>query len=215
MEFIKNYRDIAEFVYFLSGPFMLAGLAIGILQLRHFKNEIRIRIDRESVLLSVSILEDKFKELSKLCSTAFNEDNHPDFPVYTGKVNSFHRDGLQGDEDFITQMKSDQHRNFDSAIGDCLCCLETLAQYINSGICDEQKCYELEGPLFVSYVNDFQEFIAFDREHANDKLYENMISLYHRWTSRLEHDNLLEKSNEINSRLKNNPRPSYLPIIGK
>lgn len=214
MEFISKYKDIAEFVYYLSGPLMLLGVVVGIYHIKHLKRDISIRISRESTLLSVSVMEKKFNELSDFIDAAFNDDKYPDRPYFEGEVTGFHRATINCTNDFIKDMESGDHIKFENSISSCLCCLETLAQYINSGICDEERCYKLEGPLFVSYVEYFRAFIALDRKDADDHLYENIVSLYKLWTARLEHDNLLKKSNEINNKLKNIQKPNSLKIIG-
>jgi len=215
VEFITKYKDIAEFIYFLSGPLMLIGLVIGLYQLKYLKKDISVRVSRESILLSVSIMEDKFKELNKHTEKAFNDDHFPDRPFFEGKVAGFHRSTIESENDFLSQMESMEHSEFVNSIYDCLGSLETLAQYINSGVCDEEKCYRLEGPLFISHVDDLREFIAFERKNEDDNLYENIVSLYQLWAARLEHDNLLKKSNEINTKLKYSRKPRALKVIGK
>lgn len=215
MEFVTKYKDIAEFVYYLSGPLMLIGLVIGLYQLKYLKKDIATRVSRESTLLSVSIMEDKFKELSKLVLVAFNNEKFPYIPEFEGNVSGFIKSDIDCENDWLQEMESGQHSDFEQAVTDCLCCLETMAQYINTGICDDEKCYKLEGPLFIHYVDDLKEHIAFDRENKDDKLYENIISLYQLWSNRLNHDKLLKKRTEINSELIATKRPRALKVIGK
>jgi len=193
---------------------MLLGIAVGLFQLKLLKKDMSTRVSRESTLLSVSVMEEKFKELNNLIESTFNNDNFPDRPCFEGEINGLDISKMNCSNDFILEMESGDHIKYENAICSCLCTLETLAQYINSGICDEEVCYKLEGPLFVSHVDFFKEFIALDRKSEDDRLFENIVSLHKRWLTRLEHDNLLKKSNEINNKLKNSQLPSPIKIIG-
>lgn len=214
MEFIKDYRAIAEFVYFLCGPLMLLGIIVGVFQIFYFKKDMSIRVTREATLMSLSVLEKKINELNDYWEFAFDDERFPDRPGFEGEVNGLYLSKLVCSNDFVAKMNAPEHMRFSNAITRCLWCLENLAQYINSGICDEEKCYKLEGPVVVSYVESLKEFIALDRESEDDHVYENIVSLYNIWVVRLEHDNLLKKSQEIKSKLDNAQRPAPLKIIG-
>lgn len=212
MEFVTKYRDIAEFVYFLSGPFLLIGLIIGIYQIKYLKRDLSIRVSRESMLLSVSMMEDKFKDISRVINNA--SSNHL-ILEFDGEVNGFDMSTIVDKGNWKDQYYSDKYYEFNSSIKSCLSSLETLAQYIFSGICDEQLCYKLENTQFINYVEYFQQYIAIARKNEDDPIYEHIVKLYYLWHKRLEHDNLSNERNKINTKLTKVHKPNFLKVMGK
>lgn len=212
MEFVSKYKDIAEFVYFLSGPLLLIGLIIGIYQIKYLKRDLSIRVSRESMLLSVSIMEDKFKDIRRVISDVSKEHFILEF---NGEVNGFEISTIVDKDNWKEQYESDEYYEFRSSTKSCLNSLETLAQYIYSGICDEQLCYKLENTLFIDYVEYFQQYIAIARKNEDDPTYEHIIKLYYLWHKRLEHDNLSNDRNKINTKLSKVHKPNFLKVIGK
>ncbi|WP_085297595.1 DUF4760 domain-containing protein [Cognaticolwellia mytili] len=213
MEFITEYRGVAEFIYFLSGPLMLGGLVIAIFQLRQLKNDSNVKISRESMINSLSILERKRGEITKSHMKAFSNEGYATIPKFDGDEKALCRESSKCSKEW-----EDSFRNstiFFYLVVESLNHLEVLSQYILSGVLDEEKCYELEGSSLLNYLTDFQPYFSVLRPNSESKVYTNLVTLYKLWKEKSEHDLLTSEHSKIQSKLSVSQRPHALKIIGK
>ncbi|RYV02701.1 hypothetical protein SOPP22_09270 [Shewanella sp. OPT22] len=194
---------------------MLIGIVLGLYQLKVLKHDISIRVQRESLLLSLKILEDKLTQFDKDVRDTFNSGLFNDYPKFHGEVSGFTKADIKCKNNWLTEINSNEHFKFSNSVDDCLCHLERFAQYVLSGICDEHHCYKLEGSTFIHNVELFQIYVANARENDHDKTYEYIVKLYNHWSKKTKHDKLLKNHQELNEELKQADLPKSHPIIGK
>ena len=213
MEFITEYRDVVEFIYFLSGPLMLGGLVIAIFQLRQLKNDSNVKISRESMINSLSILERKLSKISKAHMKSFYNEEYATLPKFDGNEEALCRESSKCSKEWEESFRNTT--TFFYLVVDSLNHLEVLSQYILSGVLDEEKCYELEGSSLLNYLSDFQPYFSVLRPNSESKIYNNLVTLYKLWKQKSEHDLLTSEHNKIQSKLSISQRPHALKIIGK
>ncbi|WP_411066888.1 hypothetical protein [Vibrio alginolyticus] len=213
--FIQEYKDLAEFIYFLTGPLMLVGVIVAIVQLYFYNRDMKIRIERESLQLSLATLERKFTEIDTAQAEAFECEADAEIPSFEGDVKGFSRELIECENDWLEKMEEEDSAEFAYSMMLCLNHLETLSQYILSGICDERQCFELEGALFLSYVDGLKEFIAYFRTDDNPKLYENIVKLYGMWSLKVNEEQLIKQKLNIDKQLRKSQAYKQIKVIGK
>ncbi|MHA2815067.1 DUF4760 domain-containing protein [Vibrio campbellii] len=213
-DFISKYKDLAEFIYYLTGPLTLIGVVVAMVQLYFYRQDMKIKIKRESLQLSLATLERKFAEIDAAETKAFECDDYDDFPVFEGEIKGLRRDLIYCSNDWLEKMDEDDAPDFTYKMMLCLNHLETLSQYILSGICDENQCFKLEGPLFLSYVENLKEFIAHARTEGNETSYENIVTLYDMWTLKANESELIRQKITIEQQLNKSKIYKKLKTIG-
>lgn len=215
MEFIEKYRDLAEFIYFLSGPLLLGGLLVGMFQLRQFRNESLARFTRETINTSLSILDSKIREIASLEKKAFNCQEFLLLPEFEGEIKGYSANNIECTNEWLNIFNSEKCAEFYNLVMNVLNEIETLSQYIFSGITDEELCYQLEGSLILSYIDNLEVYMAAQRENEEDTLYENIIKLKRHWDEKSEHDIVSRKHRALSEAFKNLKRPSNIRVVGK
>lgn len=217
MEFISQliteYRPLAEFVYFVSSPLLIIGVCATFLQLREFKKDSRTRFKRETIASTMDVLERKLTLISDNYCNAFSDPCYACSPPplqttgYSSANNTF-------DPEWLEWYISDERIEFRNKITDTLNNLESLAQYIYSGLTDEEMCFKLEHSVVIHYINELMPYIAQSREHDDDHLFESIVKLHADWTKKLDYDKTLKAQIKSNQILASNPRPRSEKPIG-
>ncbi len=99
--FIQKYKDLAEFIYFLTGPLMLVGVIVAIVQLYFYNRDMKTKIERESLQLSLATLERKFTEIDTAQSKAFKYESDAEIPSFEGEVKGFSRELIECENDWL------------------------------------------------------------------------------------------------------------------
>lgn len=215
MGFIEKYRSVAEFIYFVSNSFLVVGLFIAISQLKQLRKESDVRISREAKNLTLSLLERKLKEIGSSQDIIYGHDFYNEMPGFEGEINGFCKAKVNVKNNWLIVFESNDAIDFTSVIGNFLNELETLAQYILSGLVDEELSYKLEGELILNYINEYKLYIAVFRKSEEDKLYEHIIELNKIWSQKQAHDKLTNEHEKLASKLKSKIRPKSVGVIGK
>ncbi|WP_221886805.1 DUF4760 domain-containing protein, partial [Vibrio cholerae] len=212
--FITKYKDLAEFIYYLTGPFTLIGVLIAMVQLYFYRQDMKIRVKRESLQLSLATLERKVYEIDAAETEAFECDDYEGLPAFKGEIKGFRRDLIHCSNNWLEKMDENKTPDFSYKMMLCLNHLETLSQYILSGICDESECFKLEGPWFLSYVENLKEFIAYSRSEDNLTCYESTVTLYEIWSLKTNESKLIKQKSSIEQQLKRTKLYKKLKTIG-
>ena len=215
MDFIAQYKPLVEFLYLLSGPLMLLGLLIAILQLIFYRREAKDRFERETIINSMNILHSKLKDICKHISELKNLDSYHDVPEFEGEIKSLHRAGINCTNECLAKYNDDDNYEYYNIICDILNELETLSQYVLSGITNEELCYKLEGANYLEIVEDYKPFLAFEIEKEDDVFYENLKTLYQLWSEKRSHDITFNEHKKLSSNLKSFKRPKSLKVVGE
>jgi hypothetical protein len=215
MSFIVEYRALAEFIYFVSNSFLAIGLFIAISQLKQLKKEASVRISRESTSITLSLLERKLKEIESAKDSVYSQDFWSEMPDFEGEIKGYFRSGVCAQNDWLTSLESDDAHSFVCAISDYLNELETLSQYILSGLVDEELSFKLQGPYIVKCIKEFEPYVAAYRDSEEDPLFEYIVKLYVKWSQMQELDHLKNEHMRLSKTLRSKVRPESVVTIGK
>lgn len=215
MDFIDQYRPYVEFLYLLSGPLMLIGVIVAIIQLYFHRRESKIRFERETINSSINILDFKFKAIHNANDELEKLDSYNEVPFFEGEVKGLNKASVTCTNDFFTKYYDDDNHDHKTGVINVLNELETLSQYILSGVLDEELCYKLEGSHFLHYVEDYKHFIACERVIEEDECYAHLVKLYKLWSDKATHDNATKAHQKALHDVKQSKRPEPLKIIGK
>lgn len=215
MEFFTEYRPLFEFIYFLSGPLMLVGIIVAIIQLMAYREETKNRFERETVVNSINILDSKLRSIFKLTGDLYDFEKFQNIPEYTGDVSSFHKLGVDCASECLIEFDKIDNADSYNAVIKLLNEMDTFSQYVCSGIVNEELCYRLEHSAFLSYVNSFKHYIAFLRESDNDASFKSLVDLYNLWSEKSSHDIAAKRAQEAAVESNSKSRPKPLEVIGQ
>jgi len=214
MEFIEKYKDVAEFVYYLTGPFLLIGLVVAIAQLYVFRKEAVIRFSRETINNSISILERKVKELRDAQDELWEVEKELDFPSYDGELSELSKNGFGESCEWLARLHHDDCMEIVNSATQLCNEIEVFAHYVFSGITDEDMCFDLQGTLFLAYMEDNKHYLAALRENGDDETYKSAVKLYELWSIKNEHNTALKEFSRSYHKLKGQKRPCAKKPIG-
>ncbi|GFM80324.1 hypothetical protein PSCICN_10160 [Pseudomonas cichorii] len=214
MEFIEKYKDLAEFIYYLSGPLILLGLIIALLQLKAFKNESSIRFKRETIATTLTILEQKLDQIEDSYNACFEDELAEEMPEAKHPKLGFSKNSSQFDQDWLDWYTHDDQVVFFNRVTDTLNAIETLSQYIFSGITDEELCYKLDHIRAMHYIEVTREYWAESRAEDDSHLYEGIYSLYILWGQKMQHDKSQKELVLAANNARSKPRPKPRLILG-
>lgn len=210
----KEIKEIAEFIYYLSWPVVIIGIRAAWLQLKASNDESATRFKRESIIISIEILEKKMDQINTSYCKAFelevaaDEPEHPDtFIGYSSVHNVF------PDEWKKWYYDLDQ-ADFSNHITDSLNHLETLSQYVFSGVADEDMCYKLESTPILKLINSMMLYLVEARTSDDDPLYEGIVNLHQTWTARLHHDTSQKELIKAQQNAVARKAPERVPVLG-
>lgn len=213
MEFVAKYRTVAEFAYFLSWPLLILGVAVGIFQLREFKKEALTRFRRESTLLSLEISERKIKSIIDLAyQFGCLSDQHA--PVMVNKLtksSDFDEKEVSLWNEWYDNDENNEAVNFSI---DVLNELEAFAHYINSGIVDEELCYQLQWAPVLTNIELFYNYLSFFQLRGGEHVYEHVLLLHNSWSQKSKYDATMKAHHKLGNELKNTTRPEKKRPIG-
>ncbi|MCU1752176.1 hypothetical protein [Pseudomonas sp. 6D_7.1_Bac1] len=207
MEFIEKYRPYAEFAYFVSWPLILLGVAVAIYQLKAFKKEAKTRFQRETIAMSISILDRKLQSIEEYATNAFRESSYLDSPEFSGEIIGLSSAESTFNQEWLDWYESDDAIPFSHLVTLALNDMENFAHYIYSGITDEELCYKLEHNFILSNIEGFLPYIAHARDDEDHVVYESIARLYRDWSDKAAHDKTQKELKKIATKLKENKRP--------
>lgn len=214
MDFIERYRPIAEFIYFVSGPLVLIGVIATFLQLLAFKKDSITRFKRETIITTMDILERKLVQISEHYGDAFSYPSYPESPQPNVEITGHSSKHNTFNPDWIAWYTHEDNLDFYNNISNTLNDLESLAQYIYSGVTDEEMCFKLEHTSVIYYINELLPYIVQSRSDDEDHMYENIVRLHKEWTAKLHHDKTRKELIRTTEALNANPRPKSEKPIG-
>lgn len=215
MEFIANFRDLAEFIYFLTGPFLVIGVVIAIFQLKAFRSEATTRFSRESIQISLSLLDRKLSDINKMQVNVWSVQKKHNIGWFNGRVDDLNKDGISQDIQWINWMNSEESREISDLVFELLNEVENFTHYIYSGLVDEQLCFELEGSRVLKFIDFNKQYIAYARESNSDTTYNGIVRLYEEWSAKEKHTKLISARNHINNKIDDTKLPQPVDIIGR
>lgn len=214
MEFIKTYKDVAEFIYYITGPFILVGIGIAIMQLKAFKAESETRFKRETIITTLTILEQKLEQISDFYDIAFEGDLTDSMPEAQHEQLGVSMASSRLDSKWVEWYHDEDQFDFNNSVTNLLNAIEGLASYIFSGVTDEELCYKLEHTRTMFYIDLTQEYWAECREHDDSALFEGIHNLQVLWSEKLNHDESQKALISASKIAKSNPRPKSQIILG-
>lgn len=214
MEF-KDIKEIAEFLYYLSWPVVIFGIRAAWLQLKAFNVESETRFKRESIIISIDILEKKIDQIGESFYKAFEHPSCNTAPEHNQQFVGYSTASNTLSEEWLNWYRDSDQIEFFNHITDSLNHLETLSQYLFSGVADEEMCYKLEHSMILKFINEMMIYIVESRTTEDDPLYEGIVKLHKTWTARLNHDNSLKQLAQAQSNVNSHVRPKRAPVLGE
>ena len=92
---------------------------------------------------------------------------------------------------------------------------ETLAQYILSGIADEELCYKLDGRYILELIQDDLAYLAAIRDDEPNTTYKTLEKLYRLWSEKSDHDKAQRELHDSAKKYNSFKRPRSLKVVGK
>jgi hypothetical protein len=214
MDAVLKYKEIAEFIYYVSSPLMLVGIAIALLQLRAFKTESETRFKRETIITTLTILEQKIDQIEKFYDAVYDHESADRMPQVTHKLVGYSKASSRFDDAWLEWYHHDDQVDFQNAVTNVVNSLEGLASYIFSGVTDEELCYKIDHRRVLYYIEATQAYWAEARDDDEHHVFEGIHNLYTLWTERMAHDDGQKALKAAKSKASSSPRPSLLPIFG-
>lgn len=204
MEISGASMKIAEFFYYLSGPFIILLLLVAILQLRTGVNqllltrsEIAIRFKRESILLSLDLCEKGIKKINLSHKKYHEIISKNKYNHYQRKLNTFDKSSFDKNCAWLDSFFNDDNVMIHDAAVDVLNELEVFAHYALSGVLDEPFAYNAEGDIYISIMKDMKPCIAAIRDSHDSSNLAKSIKLYGMWEKKKEKESLEDKLSTI------------------
>lgn len=214
MEF-KDIKEIAEFLYYLSWPVVIFGIRAAWLQLKAFNDESETRFKRESIIISIDILEKKIDQIGESFYKAFEHPSHNTIPKHNHQFVGYSTASNNLSKEWLKWYQDPDQTEFFNHITDSLNHLETLSQYLFSGVADEEMCYKLEHSMILKFINDMMIYLVESRTTEDDALYEGIVNLHKTWTARLNHDVSLKQLTLAQSNFNSHVKPQRGPVLGE
>lgn len=212
MDIITQYRPLAEFAYFLSWPLLIGGVIVGLFQIKEFKKEANTRFKRESILLSLEISERKLKAILAL-SLDFHNNYETHGPVMTHQCTPPSAFSKEDRENWSVWYEDDSNNNAVNLVVDLLNELEGFAQYIHSGVVDEELCYQLQWAPILYQIELVYNYMSFFQTEQEEHTFENVLKLYNSWSEKSKYDATIKAHKKLTNDLNSTIRPkSTLPI---
>lgn len=205
----ENIRAVVEFLYFLSGIFIavfaykalgqikigVKQVEIGIEQLEVAKNDLKIRVERETATMTALQCERYASEVIPMSNTLEKHASAKGL-IYDGKVIDFK----------MSAEISEWFKKYDNPLyetipeGDSnywemcefLNKLEGISIYFTSGICDEKIAFDCLAEIFCEDVQRYYPLICYSNDEY--KQFQNVIKLYELWNNKRLQLKLKEKA---------------------
>ncbi|MGE7815908.1 DUF4760 domain-containing protein [Pseudomonas sivasensis] len=213
MEF-KDIKEIAEFIYYLSWPVVIFGIRAAWLQLKAFNDESTTRFKRESIITSIEILEKKSDQINASFCKAFELESLAGAPKHLLPIIGYSSTHNTFSEEWKKWYYAEDQIEFSNHITDSLNHLETLSQYVFSGVADEEMCYKFECAPILKFINEMMLYIAEARTDDDDPLYEGIVNLHKTWTARLHHDTSQKELVKAKQNAGAQKAPKAIPVLG-
>jgi hypothetical protein len=213
MEF-KEVKEIAEFVYYLSWPVVIFGIRAAWLQLKASNDESATRFKRESIITSIEILERKMDQINISFCKAFDLETSADEPEHPYEIIGYSSAHNIFTDDWKKWYYDADQTEFSNHITDSLNHLETLSQYVFSGVADEDMCYKLESTPILKFINDMMLYLVEARTTDDDPLYEGIVNLHQTWTAKLHHDASQKELIKAQQNAVARKAPERFPVLG-
>lgn len=210
----KDIKEIAEFIYYLSWPVVIFGIRAAWLQLKAANDESTIRFKRESIITSIEILERKMDQINASYCKAFELESAAEEPKHSSAIIGYSSTHNIFSEEWKEWYRDDDQVEFSNHITDSLNHLETLSQYVFSGVADEEMCYRLECAPVLKFINDMMFFLVEARTADDDPLYEGIVNLHQTWTARLHHDASQKELIKAQQNAVAKKAPKSQPVLG-
>jgi len=185
VNWLMQYRNELEVIYFLSGPLMFLGVVIAWLQLMSIRRNIRVKNKREAIREVFETLKDFGKatdikyELDCKLDGAGLLSNMP-------KISGFNYSDLPPN---CAWSESYRENSDCYNLGiDLINFIEPVAQRILSGLADEKYAYKVEGYYFFGLLENNKAIIACHREKGHEDAFKDSIELYDLWKARKAKD---------------------------
>lgn len=210
----KEIKDVAEFIYYLSWPVVIFGIRATWLQLKAFNQETKTRFKRESIMTSIEVLERKLDQIETSYLNAFEHSSTADTPEHNISFIGYSKASNTIPQSWLDWYENNDQIKFKNHITDSLNHMETLSQYIFSGVADEDMCYKLEHTMILGLINDMMIYLVESRSSEDDMLYEGIVNLHQSWTARLHHDTSLKELTKAQQNFSARTRPKSKPVLG-
>ena len=183
MNYLLQHKAIIEILYLLSGPIMIIGVFIAIIQLRIIKNDISTKYKRESIKETLYIFENKIQKIESLRTILGDAENKEEIEETPPFCNSFSQTDFPENDPWLEKFIA-SYETYNAAI-DVMNEVELMVHYITSGIADEDLAFSLQGKYLIKTINNLRCYISALRHEDNKGLYEQVICLYDKWSSRI------------------------------
>ena len=214
MNFLIENKDYIEVIYFLSGPLLLIGLLITLWQIILFKKDSYIRYQRESLKETLAIFDRKIALVESLKVKLWKAEEDESVPdLDKSYVENFEIVESEDSEAWIDAINNSE-MVYNYSI-DLLNELDTLAQFIVSGLANAEFAYKNNASYFIQVVNDFEHYIGLHTINEESKdAYQSVIELYQRWYARKKKEKLLLQHKQASEEIKKIIIPPEIKNIG-
>lgn len=208
-EFFSVIRPYLETLYFLASIALVAGVFIGIKQLKLVKEELNlvkedmnVRFKRASVEKSIEYLNWFATAFIPVANTSFDKVKASGVPEYDGPFNAqfiFDTNCSTANPDVIAKLKSCIENDSVAVLNQ----LEYFSAALMSGIADEELTFSPAAQTFCEFVEFFYPVICFHRPDESSTMYSNTIKLYNMWNARLKKIDLERKRSKLDEDISN------------
>lgn len=196
MEIFDTSKSLIENIYLLSGPLIaILGLA-GIIQLKLTKKAIIISSKREAAKFAANQIDVYLSHIMPLINQIFDSEKKEKINGIKLKTREFNNKAVIEElgiekvaEVFALRMKNPKLKLLNS--------IEAFSTYFTKGIADEEIAFSAVGLTFCNTIESLHFDIAICRKKEEEYSFQNLVSLYEIWSSRLKKEKLSREKDEI------------------
>lgn len=214
VEFINQYRPYIEFAYLISGPAMLMSIIIGMMQLRELRKESRVKIERESIKLSIEVLAKTNEQIINFRSATLESERDSEMIPFLGSYDANFLIDREANKAWLEKFDSDECIDLYNNSMFLFNCIEGLAHYLNSGVIDDEFCYKLESSSILGLIDECGKYMA-AHVTLQSEVYSEAITLIQRWRGMQNKSLIHEKKSALAKEEENVKNIQPISVLGK
>lgn len=203
-QWISDIRPFVEFLYFIASIVLVAGIFIGIRQLKLVQRDMEVRYKRAAIEKSIEYLNYFATEFIPKCNRFDNEMRSEAILTYAGPYNKEFKFDIHcrsNDENIKKQID----KSIDHGAIDLINELEYFSAAMLSGLADEELAFNPLAKIFCDTVESHYVILCDQRDEDGSNLYSNTVELYSSWKGRLKKRALEMERNKIDQDISQIP----------
>ncbi len=196
MQLLSDIRPFLETLYFIASIGLVAGLFIGLRQLKLLKEDMDIRYKRAAIEKSIEYLNWFATEFIPKTNKFIDDIRSKEIPEYEGPYNEkfiFDENCNTSQSDIRKRIKILNDCGATNLINE----LEYFSAALLSGLADEELAFNPLANIYCEAVETHYVMICDSRDDETSSVYSYTVSLYSIWKARIKKSELEKTKRKI------------------